>query len=102
MAKGRSTLLGQMVGRLRATTYEGFLGPDVLSLFKFLKLKPQAAVRCFQPLFQGGEIMRPNKLKCRQHTQPQWPMNGGVEAVEVNRLHGSLPHPEVEPTGSQH
>ena len=33
VAKGRSSLLGQMVGRLRATIYEGFLGPDVLSLF---------------------------------------------------------------------
>ncbi len=68
VGKGRSPLLRQMVGRLRATANEGFFRPDVFGFFEFLELQPQAAVCRVKPLFQSGEVVRSIELECGQHT----------------------------------
>ena len=67
MAQGHPALLGHVVGRLGTTANEGFLGPDVFCFFELLELQRQAAVRYFQPLFQGREVVRPVKLESGQH-----------------------------------
>jgi len=81
---------GDFVGCLWTQTDERFLARDVSVLLQFPQVEIQTAIDGIEPLFQGGEIKRALDLQRSHDAQPNGPVNGGVQSVEINGIHGGI------------
>lgn len=87
IGKRCSASRGNPVGCLWPQRDERFFTGDVGTLLEFAQVQVQAAIDSLEPLLQGREIERAVHLQRRHDAQPDGPMHGGVEAVEINGSH---------------
>jgi hypothetical protein len=73
------------VSRFWPQTDEGFPARDVSAFFQFAEMQIQAAIHRVEPLFQRHEIKRAIDLQGGHYPKPERPVNGGVQAVKINR-----------------